>query len=115
MSTMTPEQMERMKASAPQNIEKQAYKKIKDLLYNTDRPVKREVLLAVIQCYYDNASGERSWDTIESDIRSLRDEDLQNSALKLATEAINRDMIDYIMKGKRGDHAAKIFKLLKNP
>lgn len=114
MSNLSPEQLERMKVSSAQTIEKQAYAKFKDLLTNPAKPIQREILLEVIKCYYDYAAGERSWATIERDINSLRNEDLQDSALKLAAEAINRDMIDYIMKGKRGDHAAKMFKILKN-
>lgn len=114
MSTLSAEQLYRMKATSGQVIEKKAYVKFKELIYNPYQAPKREVLLAVIQCYYDNAAGERCWSNIQADINSLRTEDLQDSALKLCTEAINRDMIDYIMKGKRGDHAAKMFKLLKN-
>ncbi|MBA3757018.1 MAG: hypothetical protein H0X02_12690 [Nitrosomonas sp.] len=115
MSQLSAEQMARMKSSAPQTIEKQAYAKFKALLYSPDKTISREVLLMVVQCYYDNAIGERAWSTIERDIHSLRTEDLQESALKLCSEAINRDMIAYVMQGKRGDHAAKMFKLLKNP
>ena len=114
MSTLSPEQLCRMKASSGQIIEKKAYVKFKELIYNPHQAVKREVLLALIQCYYDNAAGERCWSSIERDINSLRTEDLQDSALKLCTEAINRDMLDYIMLGKRGNHAAKMFKVLKN-
>jgi hypothetical protein len=111
---MNQEQLNRAKSSEGQGIENSAYLKFKTLIYNQDKPLSQDTLLLGIKCYYDHAAGERCWSTIKKDIQSLRDEDLRELLLKLATETINRDMIDYILKGKRGDHALRMHDILKS-
>lgn len=110
---MNQEQLNRAKRSEDNTSEQQAYAEFKVLLDNKDKPVPRENLLRAIKSYYDRSVGSSCWLTIQKDIQSLFDEDLRDTVLKLATEAINYDMHQYILKGERGCRSAAVLAALR--
>ena len=110
---MNQEQLDRAKRSEDHHLEQEAYCEIRVLLDDPDKPVTRHQIFRAIECYYDHSVGTTCWPSIQHDIRSLPDEDLRDTLLKLATEAINYDMRQYILKGKRTDRAERMCAALR--
>jgi len=90
--------------------EQQAYFKIKSRL---DNLTDRDKLLSACETYFNLALGERPWTEQRSLIEPLPLPQLQQLTLELSAEAINRDMIDYVTTGFRGNLANKMYQALK--
>lgn len=95
--------------------ERRALEKFKERLKNfTDDTIENKTkLLAVAECYYKSAEGERPWETINEHFKSLCYIELKNLVLQLCAEGINRDMIKFIQTGTRGTLAKNMYNKLK--
>ena len=105
---------DRAKECISKGKEKEAYNKIKQrfstLENNKDN---RDKLIKALKLYYDNAEPELPWSKMGPIFESKTFYEVKDIALEISGEAINRDMIDYIRTGKRGDLATRMYNQLK--
>jgi hypothetical protein len=98
-----------------QKIEKGAFHKLKTVLNGMeDNDVSRQKLIEAAKIYYNNAQGETPWSIAKEEQFKMRKFSEQKELLlALCSEAINRDMIAYIMQGKRGTIGSQMYKVLR--
>ena len=105
---------DRAKKCMSKEKEKEAYVKIKrrlSMLNNNNND--RNKLIEALKLYYDNAEPELPWSKMGPIFESKTFYEVKDLTLEISGEAINRDMIDYIRTGKRGDLATRMYNQLK--
>lgn len=92
-----------------------AYQKFKtDLKKLQDNEADNLKLSKMAEIYYDNAEGETKWNISQHIFARFNNfEDKRTFVLKLCAEAINRDMLDFISKGKRGNLGSRMYRIVK--
>lgn len=90
--------------------EQKAYEKFKTRINNQNDRVK---LFDTIKQYYVLSGDPYYTPEFEDKINNMTTEDIKKLCLELCGESINRDMIEYIIKGTRGDMGQKLYKMLK--
>ena len=94
------------------STESKAYNKFKIRISSTDK----DKILDTIKKYYELAEDYISEEMKMKTYTYLSDqsiEDLKSVCLELCGEAINRDMIQYLLKGIRGTIGPELYKILK--
>jgi hypothetical protein len=89
--------------------EQKAYNKFQSRINQTDR----DKILRTIKNYYiltqDSNYTDELWEYIcQQDLN-----DIKSLCLTLCGEAINRDFIQYVLKGKRGNIGPQLYQMLK--
>ena len=92
-----------------------AYEKFKDGLDKLqDNEADNLKLSKMAEIYYDNAVGETKWNISQHNFAKFNSfEKKRDFVLELCAEAINRDMLDFISKGQRGNLGSRMYRILK--
>lgn len=92
-----------------------AYEKFKDGLDKLqDNEADNLKLSKLAEMYYDNAQGEAKWIISQHHFAKFNNFEKKRAfVLELCVEAINRDMIDFIIKGQRGNLGSQMYRILK--
>lgn len=90
--------------------EQRAYQKFKTRI---DSQNNREKILKTIEQYYILANDPCYTSEMEQALINRTDEQLKSFCLELCGEAINRDMIQYITTGTRGNIGSQLYQLLR--
>ena len=90
-------------AARDTSVEQEAFNK---LLRRLESISSREKLLGACEVYYEGAQEEHN------EIEALDFEPLRSLTRELCAEAINRDMIQMIRTGERGDLGARMYTAL---
>jgi hypothetical protein len=98
-----------------QKVEKAAYQKFRILINGTSERDEhavqnKKILMQTAQMFYDLGEPTLRWGEIELGLNPLDLANLKKAVLELSLEAINRDMIEYIRTGTRGNFAARLYK-----
>ena len=88
------------------STESKAYNKFKIRISSTDK----DKILDTIKKYYELAE---DYTEDYTDLSDQSIEDLKSVCLELCGESINRDMIQYLLKGIRGTIGPELYKILK--
>lgn len=114
---MDPDLQARLNESQSQTKEKAAYNKFKTLITQCSTSGQagvrnRELLIEVIRKFYAIDEPTIAWETMSAkwDTASIRD--IKQTALELCGESINRDMIQYISTGIRGNFGPSLFNII---
>ena len=110
---------ERIDQCKQNGLEKIAHQKFKDLIKpmsNKDLDsykTNRDKLLLAAKVFYDNAEGEQPWVNMRPQFMEIGWDELKEIVIEIAGEGINRDMIQYIKTGKRGDLGARMYRAIQ--
>jgi len=94
-------------------IEKAAYEKFKNIINSmTDNEINQNKLKEAAKIFF-NLAENNSWNDREQFYTQIPYDQKKALVLEISGEAINRDMIDYIIKGKRGKLGSQMYNVLK--
>ncbi len=114
---MDPDLQARLNESQSQSKEKAAYDKFKTLITQSSTSGQagirnRELLVEVVKRFHDIGEPTIPWETISDQWATASIRDIKKMALELCGEAVNRDMIQYISTGIRGNFGPSLYTII---
>lgn len=105
---------ERGRKCVSMEVEKEAYQRIKTKISQLkDTEEDKNKIKKALNIYYDNAEPTITWNNIKKHFDSMSFPVLIDNFMKISGEAINRDMIAYVLTGNRGKLASKMYNEIK--